>query len=304
MTTVAKNTGRESATYKLPLAYPFRWEGLEAFTYPVDQTGVPLVAMGPEVGLRYNPVTIAQFGLFNLQQFSSTAESRFLACARLCVSWLLDNFRPWRDGIGAWVYDFDLDFYGPKAPWISGMAQGQGISLLLRFCQIEQVDNIREITRQAFQAFLHPVTQGGVAAAFQDGSLVFEEFTTQVPSRVLNGHLFALLGIHDYACFWQEKAAKELFEVASSGLANNLSRYDTGYWNLYDLHPTRRLASPMYLKVHVQLLTILAELTGQSAFSETAEKWRGYGRNPFCRARWLFAKMVEKMRLLVPHAAN
>lgn len=281
---------------ELPV-YPFRWEGLEDFDYPLDQNGVPQVDMGLSLGLQYNPVTIAQYGLWQLQKFAESRADEHKAAAGACVEWFLQNYQVWRSDIGGWVFQYDLDLYGPKAPWISGMAQGEAISLLLRFNQVAPVANVKEITEGAFKAFLNPVAEGGVVAHFPDGSLVFEEYTTEVPSLVLNGHIFALLGIHDYATYWREKAAQDLLEVAASGLLRNLHLYDTGYWNLYDLHPTRRLASRMYLKVHVQLLRILAELTGETPFLDTAEKWQSYLTNPLSNLRWFLGKIIEKIRL-------
>jgi len=109
--------------------------------------------------------------------------------------------------------------------------------------------------------------------------------------------MFALLGVFDYAAFCQNSEAKNLFQRAIHGLKKNLHHYDTGYWNLYDLHPTHRLASPMYLKVHVQLLRILANLTGDLVFQEIAEKWEKYLSSPVCRFRWLTGKVLEKIRL-------
>lgn len=281
----------------LPLAYPFDWSGLENFDYPLDANGIPQVYMGKKLGLKYNPITIAQYGLSHLQKYGTSKDESELNIAQAAAAWLVENFRDWRRDIGAWVYDYDLEFYGPKAPWVSGMAQGLGISLLLRIHQLAADDQILEITQRAFRAFLHPVSEGGVTACFPDGSLIFEEFTTEPPSLVLNGYIFALLGILDYAIFWQNSEAQDLFQVATRGLIKNLHRYDTGYWNLYDLHPTRRLASPMYLKVHVQLLRILAELTGESVFTATAEKWQRYLSSPICRFRWLTGKVLEKIRL-------
>ena len=115
---------------------------------------------------------------------------------------------------------------------------------------------------------------------------------------MLNGYIFALFGILDYAIFWQNSEAQDLFQVAIRGLIKNLHRYDTGYWNLYDLHPTRRLASPMYLKVHVQLLRILANLTEEQVFGKTADNWLKYLSSPTCRFRWLTIKVLEKIELL------
>ncbi len=281
----------------LSLVYPFDWSGLETFNYPRDTDGIPQVYTGKKLGLQYNPITIAQYGLYRLQKYAVSNDETELKSSRAASDWLVENFRDWQGEIGAWVYDYDLEFYGTNAPWISGMAQGQGISLLLRMHQVSPDDEILEITRRAFRAFLYPVSEGGVTACFPDGSLVFEEFTTEPSSLVLNGFIFALLGIYDYATFWQNSEAKDLFQVAISGLKKNLPRYDTGYWNLYDLHPTRRLASPMYLKVHVQLLRILENLTGESIFGETANQWQKHLSSPVCRFRWLAGKILEKSRL-------
>lgn len=282
---------------ELSLSYPFNWEGLERFHYRLDDNGIPLVHMGRTVGLRYNPITIAQFGLFNLQQYAEHHAPNNLATVQKTVSWLVRNCQSWRSEIGAWVFDYSLDFYGPEAPWISGMAQGQGISLLLRAYPLVSDKKVLNLSHQAFEAFLHPVSAGGVVSHFPDGSIVFEEFPTVPPSLVLNGHMFALLGIHDYATYWRDKSALGLFEVAIQGLRSNVERYDTGCWNVYDLHPSRRLASPMYIRVHVQLLRILGNLSGEGFFYEVAETWQRYLRHPVCRLRWLLGKLIEKIRL-------
>ncbi len=288
-------THKETNSVKTLGNYPFDWSGLEDFSYPQDQAGVPKVDMGKNYGLQYNPITISQFGLFCLQKYAITGKRDTLQQALACANWLIGNFKNWRRDIGAWVYPFDLDYYGPKAPWISGMAQGQGISLLLRVHQQKQDERIPEITRRAFQAFLFAVEDGGVLEHFADGTPIFEEFTTTPPSRVLNGHIFALLGIYDYANFWNDAAAQSLFDSATAGLTQNLQLYDTGYWNLYDLHSSRRLASPMYMIVHIRLLRILAGLTGQSEFSALADKWLGYRQSLICRGRWFTKKMFEKL---------
>lgn len=301
-----KGKTRANKGQPLPLCYPFDWNGLENFDYPLDDLGVPQVWISrrsrsafadKKAGLRYNPITIAQFGLFHLQKYSANRKEMTLRHSLDAARWLVENFHEWRNGVGAWVYDFDLDFYGPKAPWISGMAQGQGMSLLLRVHQLRPDEQVLEICRRAFRSFLQPVAQGGVCANFPDGATAFEEFPTNPPSLVLNGHIFALLGVYDYAQFFGDQIAKQLFEETVSGLKRNLRRYDTGFWNRYDLHPTNRLASPMYVRVHVQLLNILAELTGDPFFQNYAAKWQGYLHDPLCRARWLLGKTVEKIRL-------
>jgi len=281
----------------LPLAYPFDWEGIDDFRYPLDAQGIPRVFIDKKWGYRYNPITTAQFGLHNLTRYADTGKSHYLEIARAQARWLLENARPWANDALTWIYDYDLAFYGPNAPWISAMAQGEAISMLLRMQQIEPGERIAKVTHRAVQPFFFPVPEGGVASAFPDGSPIFEEYPTSPPSQVLNGHIFSLIGLHDYATFWQDERVRDLFGRAVAGLEKNLQRYDTGFWNLYDLHPTRRLASPMYIRVHVQLLRILADFTGEASFLDTAERWQDYLHRPLCRVRWLAGKSAEKIRL-------
>ncbi|MCG8605599.1 D-glucuronyl C5-epimerase family protein [bacterium] len=287
----------QDAEQTLCVSYPFDWQGIDDFSYQTDSEGLPKVDWGHNIGLRYSPITIAQFGLYHLRQHVKNQSEESLQKAFKCAHWLASNSQRWRDDMWAWIYDYDLYFYGPRAPWISAMAQGEGISLLLRAYQLNQNEKWLDITRCAIRVFFHPVPQGGVAASFPDGGLAFEEFPTEPASLVLNGNMFAMLGLHDYARFWQDKAASELFDRAVEGLKGNLHRYDTGYWNLYDLHPTNRLASPMYIEVHVRLLNILATLTAEPTFERMAAKWKRYPASPVSRIRWLFRKSWEKFRL-------
>jgi len=282
---------------RLDLKYPFSWEGLESFRYPLDDKQVPQTEISKKIGLHYYPITIAQFGLFQLQKYAETGREADLQIAKSNALWLLKNVQPWGKDSLAWVHHFTLPFYGPIAPWISGMAQGVAISFLLRMQPYLTDANITECAEKAMNVFYHPVHEQGVVTHFRDGGISFEEFPTTPQSQVLNGHMFAMIGIHDFAATFREKRAVELFDLAVTGLKNNLDLYDTGFWNLYDLHPSRRLASPMYIKVHVQLLTILSELTGEQYFLKTAKKWQTYLKRPTCRLRWGVSKTVEKIRL-------
>ena len=282
---------------KLDPIYYFNWHGLENFDYDFDDNGIPKVNYSGKIGLRYNAITTAQYGLSRLQRYTDTNEEKDLLAAIRCADWLVENLQEHRSG-HAWVYDFDLDFYGPKAPWISGMAQGEGISLLLRIQQIDHKKQYSNSAKLAFSPFLKKVPDGGVQTNLPDGTIIFEEFPNDPPSHVLNGHIFALLGIFDYAQFFCNSEAMEIFNEACDGLLKNLNRWDTGYWCRYDLHPTRRLASKMYMKVHVQLLEILYGLTKAFEFRNTANRWRKHLENPLLNALWFGSKVIEKIRLL------
>ena len=282
----------------MKLTYPFTFDATEDFSdYRRDQQGVPQVYFPHLRRWEYNPITLTQYGLYHLAQYEQTGEesSRSLACTM--AAWLLANQREWHRQIGAWVYDFDLPFYGPAAPWISGMAQGQAISLLLRMATLEKRTEYEMACHRALRAFHFSVAEGGVCQRLDNGAVIFEEYPTQPPSMVLNGHLFALIGIHDYATYFDDHRAAELFDNCTDQLKTILPRYDTGYWNLYDLHPSHRLASPNYIRIHVQLMKFFATLCGDNVFLHFAKKWQHYLDDTFCRARYFIGKVLEKARL-------
>lgn len=285
-------------SHALDLIYPFDFAPTGEFEfYPRDARGVPQVYYPHLRRLVDNPITVAQYGLHQLAEFACTHEAHAQAEALLMADWLVENLQAWRGEIHAWVFDFDLPFYGPAAPWISALAQGQAISLLLRACEIASRAVYEAACHQAVQAFYHRVEDGGVAAKFPDGALAFEEYPTREPSLVLNGILFALLGLHDYATYFSDARAQACFDAGMRGVKKNLFRYDTGYWNLYDLHRSRRLASAMYVDIHVRLLRAFSALLHDEELARFAEKWKGYLQSPLCRARFYGGKLVEKARL-------
>src|SRR5262249_4407639 len=100
---------------------------------PFDQQGVPLLAYGGARGRQYNPIAIGQYGLGTYNLFARTGDpsrkTRFLKMA----DWLRSKLVPNQAGLGVWMHDFDFEYRDTlRAPWYSGLAQGQGISLLLR----------------------------------------------------------------------------------------------------------------------------------------------------------------------------
>ncbi len=98
-----------------------------------DSPGIPLLDYHGQIGLQYNPIAIAQWGLGNYNLYCADRDSarreKFLAAS----DWLCTNLEQNRFGISVWNHHFNWEYRNPlKSPWYSGLAQGQGISLLLR----------------------------------------------------------------------------------------------------------------------------------------------------------------------------
>jgi hypothetical protein len=208
------------------------------------------------------------------------------------------NLEPNRHGVWVWYHRFDWPYREIlRAPWYSALAQGQGISVLLRAFQETGDERYLESGRRAFQAFGLDVSCGGVTYRDEAGQIWFEEYLVDPPSHILNGFLWASWGVYDYALLTGNDEAMQLFDSAVQTLAANLSRYDTGYWSLYELSPTRlpMLASPFYHRLHIVQLQVMANLTGQGVFRDFARRWEGYEQDPRKRYRALAGKVLFKL---------
>jgi hypothetical protein len=281
---------------ELKLSYYLNWHGLEDFAYDFDEQGIPRVQYAGAIGLKYNAITISQWGLHNLQLWENGGDENALAQALKCAEWLAEGCRPWRNDSLAWIYDFGFDLYGPHPPWISGMAQGEAISLLLRCYQIAQVEQYLDVCRRAVRVFHYPVEQGGVMSALND-LVFFQEYPLQNPVHVLNGGIFALWGVYDYAAFFRDQAAMMLTEQCLEALRRHWSLWDVGYWTRYDLYPLRRLASRMYQELHVRQFRALAELFAEPLFAQVADRWQEQLDSRLTLVRWAAAKGIEKIHL-------
>src|SRR4029077_2724218 len=97
-----------------------------------------------------------------------------------------------------------------------------------------------------------------------------------------------------------DASAETAFAQAVDTLADNLDRWDSGYWSRYDLypHPVANLASSFYHDLHINQLRSLNILAPRPQLAETADRWRAYAESRMCRARAFLGK--ARFRLLTP----
>ncbi len=265
---------------------------------PCDSTGIPLLDYRGNIGKQYNPIAIAQYGLgnYNLYRQGGGEERRhkFLRAA----GWLVQHLETNAYGVAVWHHKFDWEYVTLlKAPWYSALAQGQGLSLIVRAFHETQNDLYMDVAEKVFHSFVVGIENGGVSYSDEDGNLWFEEYLVTPPSHVLNGFIWASWGVYDYYLASRNKIAKDLFDRSVRTLASNLWRYDTGFWSLYDLSRTaiRMIASPFYHQLHIVQLLVMQRLTGLAVFEEYARRWNNFSRHKSCRTRALLHKAVFKL---------
>jgi heparosan-N-sulfate-glucuronate 5-epimerase len=265
---------------------------------PFDSAGIPRLNYHGRIGTQYNPIAIAQYGLGNYNHFARSRNAgrrdKFLRCA----DWLVANLEPNSAGVPMWHHRFDWEYRDTlRAPWYSGLAQGHGISLLLRAHLVTGNSAYLNAARGAFHAFTHEVKDGGVIFVDAEGHKWIEEYIVDPPTHILNGFIWAVWGVYDYALATGEQPAKELFAAAVTTLVGNLPRYDAGYWSLYEQAGMRlpMLASPFYHRLHIVQLRVMHRLTGEPVFQQCAERWAGYLRQRSSRLRALIYKSAFKL---------
>lgn len=285
--------------------YFMRFQGKAAYTGPFDQVGVPLLDYRGDIGRQYNPIAIAQYGLARLNQLDGISRSEPCgdqddeAAWRAAADWLVGNLRPNAYGVPVWLHEFDWPYRQPLvAPWYSGLAQGNGLSLLVRAARRTGETRYAEAAHAAYHCFTIDVSAGGVVFTDDHERTWIEEYLVDPPSHILNGFIWALWGVFDYSRWTGEPGPRVLFRDCTNTLLENLHRYDTGEWSLYELPDSGSLmpASSYYHRLHVTQLCVMHRLTGHEIFNEVADRWNAYSRDPRLRYRAFLRKAWFKLR--------
>ena len=263
-----------------------------------DANGIPMLDYRGAIGPQYNPIAIAQWGLANYNRFCETSDAARLQKTLRSADWLAANLEQNSHGLWVWSHHFDWEYRETlKAPWYSGLAQGQGVSLLLRAHAQTGDDKYQQAAEQAFISLTKPIAEGGVLFEDDENNLWIEEYLVDPPTHILNGFMWALWGVFD---FWQactDASAKHIFTRGVQTLLHNLARFDTGYWSLYEQSGAqlKMLASPFYHRLHIVQLRVMASLTSECRFTEVADCWEGYTQRRANRSRALVEKSIFKL---------
>lgn len=278
--------------------YYMAFEQKANYQGPFDENGIPLLNYHGAVGRQYNPIAIAQYALANYNLFKNnrnwTHYDKFLSNAR----WLLDNLQVTSHGTYLWPHHFDFEYFRPLvAPWYSGLAQGQGLSVLVRAFAETGDGKYESAMANVFQSMCLTISKGGVIYVDDQDYVWIEEYLVAPPTHILNGFLWALWGIYDYFLLTRSGDAKELLDTCTRTVLAYLPNYDSGFWSYYELTPqrTKSIASPFYHRLHIVQLRIMHRLTGHPEFLQYAGRWEGYARNSLYRTMALIYKAGFKL---------
>ena len=214
-----------------------------------------------------------------LEKYYETKDEKYKELFLNCSDWLVENAKN-KGNYSVWEYSSII--YYPNftlyPPWVSGMAQGQGIQVLAYAYNLTGNEIYLNTAKSALGAFYVPVEEGGVLYIEDDGGWWYLEYgyKGEPKPKTLNGFIFALIGIHEYYRITKDDDALYLFNRGVDELKRHLDDYDTGSYTVYDLVGT---PAGKYHEVHVKQMLTMYNLTGDPIFLEYYEKWKAYSND-------------------------
>lgn len=266
---------RESRWRTDPWLYPLDWtyqlDREHLYFEPRDSVGIPMVNLEGQAGPRYLVSRIAGYGFAHWNRWredgNSTNRIGFLQVA----DWFLD--RP--DGI----YRHDYAVAGMPVNWISCISQGEAASILARAFILTGEQKYADRARQAIEPLMTPVEDGGLQSRLPRGGPFLEEYPGTIYRHVLNGCLYAIVGIHDAIRVGDEAdhEPRRLFAALITSLGDNLDAWDQGGWSTYDMalpgHGPRNLNTMTYQRLTAGHLHYLAAAGGDERLEIVARRW-------------------------------
>ncbi|CAM5420404.1 D-glucuronyl C5-epimerase family protein [Streptomyces aurantiogriseus] len=236
----------------------------------------------------YNqPVTQIQFGLGCITSYRTETDparkALFLTRAKAQAKRLIDTRVETR---GAWYFPYPFDYthdvhtgISYKAPWFSGMAQGEALSL---FIQLSQLDGVtaeeKTLYRAAADAAFASLLLADDATPWvinrnSAGYLWIQEYPGAEPGTgdyTYNGMIFAMFGLWDYIQETGNELAVQLYDGACTTIDRYFPLLRNQRWASYYCQ-THRIPAITYHQHHINLFRQLHWQTGNPRFAHMTD---------------------------------
>lgn len=227
----------------------------------------------------YNPTAIAECAIVAYERMKGGRNEEQEVFEKN-IQWLEQNLTHLENGTAVWNYQFD--WYHEKAPWSSGIAQGIGISAMLRAYQFYKADKYLQYAQRAFAFMNLPKEQGGKLNTSDTYNHWYDEGNRN--HHVLNGHIFSLFGIWDLYRVTKSGMYKSCFDKGCNCIKNTIADFDLGFFTKYD-NRSPMPANNSYHSIHAVQFRALASIRTDSFFLQYADKFDNYNKSYVSRLR-------------------
>lgn len=230
----------------------------------------------------YFSIGIFQYGLAAYDLFLKTHDEIYKNKLIACADWAVAN----QQADGGWV---TFAYNKPEAPY-SSMAQGEGISMLIRAAIVTGDKRFTDAADNARVFMLKPIREGGTTEYNGENVIFYEDTDNPV---ILNGWIFSLWGLYDYCKYFGDEESDIILKSTLETLKRKLPDFDTKYWSKYD--DGNNICSPFYHKLHIAQLNTMYDLFGDSIYKDVADKWEKYQNSYWKRKRAFCKKVMQKI---------
>lgn len=253
-----------------------------------DINGVPRIGFDGMLG--YFPINIAQYGFMLHAEWIETGNIETLQLMKSCLK-VLEEIKTENNDHCVWWHNETNHRYNIKPPWASAMAQGELISFYLRMYQVTKDEGLLTTAKRTYEFMKVPVNEGGVRQIDNNGYVWLEEYPSEPPSFVLNGFIYAILGIYDLFRVTGSREIEEDLKSLLNTVKKHVHKFDAGYWSYYDLQKKELVRYYYQKNVHVPQLKVLHELTNDPIFLDYAKKWGAQ----ITQLNYLFVKIMYRV---------
>jgi hypothetical protein len=264
---------------------PTTWANanLSSGTYHLDANGVYMY-YAKDGKVYDHPVGQIQFALGCISSYrvekDPTRKATFLKRARAQADRLIAKRVVTR---GAWYFPYPFNYthaehsgVAYKAPWYSGMAQGEAISLFAQLAGLQEglTEDEKALYRTAADGAFASLLRGDNAAPWvvnkdKAGYLWIQEYpfkTAGTGDYTYNGMIFAMFGLWDYAQLTGNELAVQLYDGACTTMARYFSLLRNPRWYSYYCQ-THRIPAVTYHHHHITLWQQLHWQTNSAVFA-------------------------------------
>lgn len=283
-----------------PVDLDFTLEDEVNYYHPFDEYGIPMKVYASK-GKQYNPTRIASYGFAHWGRYQNNGNEIHKEEFMKVLSWFYKNSHN-----GLWFYEFEWNSL--EKNWISCMAQGEGISILVRGYLLTSDEKYLDLAIKVIEPFKKTIKDGGVLSFINGESIFFEEYPTENPVHVLNGFLYSLIGLIELREVLENLVDRKveasdlgrLIENAVASLEKNIDRWDSGSWSYYDLHleekSIRNISTIIYHMLHVTQLRFIAIKTDNKYLWGVSDRWEGYMDHSIYRMKALVIKIIYRLK--------
>lgn len=259
-----------------------------------DRAGLPIQLSGNFILHNYS--RLCGWALANWSRYLATRSGRYLEPVLQVANYLINTGE--RSEIGL-VLRNDVPGRGHVGS-VSSINQGQAISVLLRAFRATKDNRFLNAAVHCLGAYHRSVDEGGIVS-HDLGPPWFEEYPARPLLHVLNGMIFAVVGLSELAAELPESGANPLCHQGLASLETLASCFDIGWWSAYGIYDDfkPRVASMAYHNhsLHIAQLQALGKRTRSPVFSQLAQAFAAYTLNPIYRVRAGVGLLRAKLRI-------